>query len=75
MAMYVSIETPEGPNIGLINNIDICESANMVSSKLHTVVLTGDTHKVTDKIDYLTADEDKHVVAPTNSPLNEDGSY
>jgi DNA-directed RNA polymerase subunit beta len=34
------------------------------------------THKVTDKIDYLTADEeDNYIVAQANSPLNEDGSF
>ena len=41
-----------------------------------TVVVDWNTHKVTDKIDYLTADEeDSFVVAQANSPLNEDGSF
>ena len=38
--------------------------------------VSWDTHKVTDKIDYLTADEeDNYVVAQANSPLNDDGSF
>ena len=49
---------------------------NMVSLKLPYRRVDWNTHKVTDKIDYLTADEeDSFVVAQANSPLNEDGSF
>ena len=38
--------------------------------------VSWDTHKVTDKIDYLTADvEDNYIIAGANAPLNEDGSF
>ena len=38
--------------------------------------VSWETHKVTDKIDYLTADEeDNYVIAQANSPLNDDGSF
>jgi DNA-directed RNA polymerase subunit beta len=38
--------------------------------------VSWDTHKVTDKIDYLTADEeDNYIIAGANTPLNDDGSF
>jgi DNA-directed RNA polymerase subunit beta len=71
------IETPEGPNIGLINNLASYARVNkygFVETPYRRV--SWETHKVTDKIDYLTADEeDNYVVAQANSPLNEDGSF
>ena len=70
------IETPEGPNIGLINSLSTYAHVNkygFVETPYRRV--SWDTHKVTDKIDYLTADEeDNYVVAQANSPLNDDGS-
>ena len=71
------IETPEGPNIGLINSLSTYAKINkygFVETPYRRV--DWKTHKVTDKIDYLTADEeDRYVVAQANSPLNEDGSF
>ena len=71
------IETPEGPNIGLINSLSTYAHVNkygFVEKPYRRV--SWDTHKVTDKIDYLTADEeDNYVVAQANSPLNDDGSF
>ena len=71
------IETPEGPNIGLINSLASYAVVNpygFIETPYRRV--SWDTHKVTDKIDYLTADEeDNYIVAQANSPLNDDGSF
>lgn len=71
------IETPEGPNIGLINSLSSYARVNkygFVETPYRRV--SWDTHKVTDKIDYLTADEeDNYVIAQANSPLTDDGSF
>ena len=71
------IETPEGPNIGLINSLATYAVVNkygFIETPYRRV--SWDTHKVTDKIDYLTADvEDNYIIASANSPLNEDGSF
>lgn len=71
------IETPEGPNIGLINSLASYAVVNpygFIETPYRRV--DWDTNKVTDKIDYLTADEeDNYVVAQANSPLNDDGSF
>ncbi|QYH54768.1 DNA-directed RNA polymerase subunit beta [Liquorilactobacillus nagelii DSM 13675] len=71
------IETPEGPNIGLINSLSSYARINQygfIETPYRRVSWT--THKVTDKIDYLTADEeDNYVIAQANSPLNDDGSF
>ena len=71
------IETPEGPNIGLINSLSSYARINkygFVETPYRRV--SWKTHKVTGKIDYLTADEeDNYVIAQANSPLNDDGSF
>ena len=71
------IETPEGPNIGLINSLSSYARINkygFVETPYRRV--SWETHKVTDKIDYLTADEeDNYVIAQANSPINDDGSF
>ncbi|GAA3604804.1 DNA-directed RNA polymerase subunit beta [Secundilactobacillus similis DSM 23365 = JCM 2765] len=71
------IETPEGPNIGLINSLSSYARINkygFIETPYRRV--SWESHKVTDKIDYLTADEeDNYVVAQANSPLNDDGSF
>lgn len=71
------IETPEGPNIGLINSLSSYARINkygFIETPYRRV--SWKTHKVTDKIDYLTADEeDNYIVAQANSPLNDDGSF
>ena len=69
------IETPEGPNIGLIGSLSSFARVNpfgFIETPYRRVV----DGVVTEKIDYLTADEeDRFVVAQANAPLNEDGSF
>ncbi|MFB6469158.1 DNA-directed RNA polymerase subunit beta [Cytobacillus sp. Hz8] len=71
------IETPEGPNIGLINSLSSYAKVNrfgFIETPYRRV--DPDTGKVTNKIDYLTADEeDNYVVAQANVLLGEDGSF
>jgi DNA-directed RNA polymerase subunit beta len=68
------IETPEGPNIGLIGSLSSYARVNafgFVETPYRKVV----DGIVTDQIDYLTADEeDRHVVAQANTLLNADGT-
>lgn len=69
------IETPEGPNIGLISYLASYAKVNEYGFLItpYRRVEKG-THKVTDQIDYLTADmEDRFVVAQATEPLDEDG--
>lgn len=71
------IETPEGPNIGLINSLSSYAKVNkfgFIETPYRRV--DRETGVVTDQIDYLTADEeDNYVVAQANAPLNEDGTF
>ncbi|WP_102693537.1 DNA-directed RNA polymerase subunit beta [Rummeliibacillus pycnus] len=71
------IETPEGPNIGLINSLSSYAKVNkfgFIETPYRRV--DPETGRLTDHIDYLTADEeDNYVVAQANSPLNPDGSF
>ncbi|GIN14550.1 DNA-directed RNA polymerase subunit beta [Shouchella clausii] len=71
------IETPEGPNIGLINTLSSYAKVNefgFMETPYRRV--DPETGKVTSRIDYLTADEeDNYVVAQANAKLNEDGSF
>ncbi len=73
------IETPEGPNIGLINSLESYARVNQYGfMKLHTVVDKTDAAnpKVTDEVVYLTADEeDNFVVAQANEQLDEEGRF
>ncbi len=68
------IETPEGPNIGLIGSLATYARINafgFVETPYRKVV----KGKVTDQVDYLTADEeDLHVVAQANTVLGPDGT-
>ncbi|CAM3541048.1 DNA-directed RNA polymerase subunit beta [Mycolicibacterium frederiksbergense] len=69
------IETPEGPNIGLIGSLSVYARVNpfgFIETPYRKVV----DGQVTDQIDYLTADEeDRHIVAQANSPLDGDGRF
>ncbi|WP_041085425.1 DNA-directed RNA polymerase subunit beta [Jeotgalibacillus soli] len=71
------IETPEGPNIGLINSLSSFAKVNrfgFIETPYRRV--DPETGKVTERIDYLTADEeDNYVVAQANARLGEDGSF
>ena len=64
------IETPEGPNIGLINSLSSYAKVNKFG------FIETPYRRVTDQVDYLTADiEDHYIVAQANSLLNEDGTF
>ena len=69
------IETPEGPNIGLIGSLSVYARVNpfgFIETPYRKVV----DGVVTDEIDYLTADEeDRHVVAQANSPTDDKGKF
>ncbi|WP_301421094.1 DNA-directed RNA polymerase subunit beta [Mammaliicoccus lentus] len=71
------IETPEGPNIGLINSLSSYARVNefgFIETPYRKVNI--ETNQVTDRIDYLTADEeDSYVVAQANSALDETGRF
>lgn len=71
------IETPEGPNIGLINSLSSFAKVNrfgFIETPYRRV--DPETGKVTSHFDYLTADEeDNYVVAQANARLAEDGSF
>ncbi|HTQ17539.1 DNA-directed RNA polymerase subunit beta, partial [Mycobacterium sp.] len=68
-------ETPEGPNIGLIGSLSVYARVNpfgFIETPYRKVV----EGVVTDEIHYLTADEeDRHVVAQANSPIDGDGRF
>lgn len=71
------IETPEGPNIGLINSLSSYAKVNkfgFIETPYRKV--DPDTGRVTSHIDYLTADEeDNYVVAQANARLDENGEF
>ena len=71
------IETPEGPNIGLIGSLAAYGVVNRYGF-IETPYRKVDkkTGKVTNEIVYMTADEeDNYIVAQANEPLNDDGSF
>ncbi|OYU73181.1 MAG: DNA-directed RNA polymerase subunit beta, partial [Burkholderiales bacterium PBB5] len=68
------IETPEGPNIGLINSLALYARLNEYGF-LETPYRRVMDSKVTDQIDYLSAiEEGKYVIAQANASLGEDGT-
>ncbi|WP_156757946.1 DNA-directed RNA polymerase subunit beta [Actinokineospora pegani] len=69
------IETPEGPNIGLIGSLSSYARVNPFGfiETPYRKVIEG---QVTDQIDYLTADEeDRHVIAQANTPIDADNHF
>jgi len=67
------IETPEGPNIGLINSLAVYARTNGYGF-LETPYRKVVDGKVTDEIDYLSAiEESKYVIAQANATLDENG--
>jgi len=69
-----TIETPEGPNIGLINSLAVYARTNQYGF-LETPYRKVVGGKVTDQVDYLSAiEEGDHVIAQANSPLK-DGAF
>ena len=74
------VETPEGPNIGLINSLATYARINeygFIESPFRKVDKTDPNNpKVTDEVVYLTADEeDKYVVAQANEELDDNGHF
>ncbi|GAA4844546.1 DNA-directed RNA polymerase subunit beta [Saccharopolyspora rosea] len=69
------IETPEGPNIGLIGSLATFARVNpfgFIETPYRKVV----DGRVTDQIDYLTADEeDRYVKAQANAPIDDEGHF
>ena len=69
------IETPEGPNIGLIGSLSVYARVNPFGF-IETPYRKVNDGVVSDEIQYLTADEeDRHVVAQANSPIDESGRF
>jgi DNA-directed RNA polymerase subunit beta len=69
------IETPEGPNIGLINSLAVYARTNDYGF-LETPYRRVANGKVTDKIDYLSAiEEGQYVIAQANATLNDKGEF
>lgn len=71
------IETPEGPNIGLIGSLSTYARINehgFIEAPYRKA--NKETQVITDEIVYLTADEeDKYTVAQANEPLTEEGKF
>ena len=69
------IETPEGPNIGLINSLAVYARTNDYGF-LETPYRRVTAGKVTDKIEYLSAiEESQYVIAQANATLNDEGAF
>ena len=69
------IETPEGPNIGLINSLSVYARTNEYGF-LETPYRRVANGKVTDQIDFLSAiEEGQYVIAQANATLNEKGEF
>jgi DNA-directed RNA polymerase subunit beta len=67
------IETPEGPNIGLINSLAVYARTNMYGF-LETPYRKVVDEKITDQIDYLSAiEEGRYVIAQANATVDEEG--
>ena len=73
------IETPEGPNIGLINTLSTFARINeygFIEAPYRKVDHSGDEPRVTDEFIYVTADEEENYnVAQANEPLDENGYF
>ena len=71
------IETPEGPNIGLINSLSTYARVNkfgFIETPYRRI--DPETGRVTNEIDYLTADEeDNYVVAQANARIDDEGNF
>ncbi|HBE12557.1 MAG TPA: DNA-directed RNA polymerase subunit beta [Clostridiales bacterium] len=71
------IETPEGPNIGLIGSLSTYARVNeygFIEAPYRRV--DKDNHRVTDEVFYMTADkEDGYIVAEANEPLDKNGHF
>ena len=71
----VPIETPEGPNIGLIGSLASFARVNAFGF-VETPYRKVEKGRVTDQIDYLTADEeDRYIIAQANAKLDAKGKF
>ncbi|MEZ5276706.1 MAG: DNA-directed RNA polymerase subunit beta [Opitutaceae bacterium] len=69
------IETPEGPNIGLINSLSTYARVNEFGF-IESPYRYCEDGRVTDRVDYLTADqEEDQIIAQANSEVGEDGRF
>ena len=69
------IETPEGPNIGLIGSLATYGRVTAFGF-IETPYRKVSKGKVSDSVDYLTADEeDEHIIAQANAPLTDDNHF
>ena len=73
------IETPEGPNIGLINSLATFARINeygFIEAPYRIVDKSGDEPRVTDEYIYVTADEEEnYMVAQANEPIDSEGHF
>jgi len=73
------IETPEGPNIGLINNLATYARINeygFIEAPYRIVSHEGENSKVTEECRYITADEEEEfIIAQANTPLKDNGEF
>lgn len=73
------IETPEGPNIGLINSLATFARINeygFIEAPYRIIDQNGEEPRVTDQVIYVTADEEENYnVAQANEPLDENGHF
>ena len=71
------VETPEGPNIGLISSLACFGKVNefgFIEAPYRRV--DKETHIVTGEVHYITADEEEqYIIAQANEPLTEDGQF
>ncbi|WP_156887551.1 DNA-directed RNA polymerase subunit beta [Propionicicella superfundia] len=69
------IETPEGPNIGLIGSLASFARVNAFGFIETPYRKVEDSH-ITDQVDYLTADEeDRYIIAQANAPVDDTGKF
>ena len=73
------IETPEGPNIGLINSLACYAKINkygFIEAPYRIVDKSGEVPDVTEDVIYVTADEEeKYIIAQANEPLDENNHF
>ena len=71
------IESPEGPNIGLISALSSFASINeygFIETPYRKI--DPETHKLTDIVEYMSADvEDNYIIAQASEPVDEDGKF
>ena len=71
------IESPEGPNIGLISALSSFAQINeygFIETPYRKI--DPETHKLTDIVEYMSADiEDNYIIAQASEPVNEDGTF